>query len=149
MISRMEFRPRFYETDMMGIVHHANYLKYMEIGRVEWWRNRGITPEVWTDVYFPVYEVKIQYKRPSTFDELLVVTTTLVDPKPHSLPFHYVITRGNDVLCTGETRIITASREANMRVKRLSPERMAMLTGGELPHMSTALNALSAEQVRA
>ena len=41
--SRLELRVRFCETDLMGIVHHGNYLSYFEAGRVEWLRKRGVT----------------------------------------------------------------------------------------------------------
>ncbi len=127
--SRMEIRPRFYETDMMGIVHHANYLKYMEVGRVDWWRKRGITPQTWPDVQLPVYEVKIQYKRPATFDEQLVVTTTLLEGKPHTLIYRYEITRRDELLCTGETQMIVVSPQ--FRICRLGPDKMAQVMGGE------------------
>ena len=33
---------RFYETDLMGVVHHANYLRWFEMGRVEYLRQAGI-----------------------------------------------------------------------------------------------------------
>lgn len=113
----------------MGIVHHANYLKYMEVGRIDWWRKRDITPQSWPDVQLPVYDVKIQYKRPATFDDLLLITTTLQEAKPHTMTYGYVITRGDELLCTGETQLIVTSM--TLRICRLNSERMAQVMGGE------------------
>ena len=51
-------RVRFAETDLMGIVHHASYLLYCELGRVEWLRKRGVTYADWAakGVHLPVVE---------------------------------------------------------------------------------------------
>ena len=43
----LRLRVRFCDTDLMGIVHHANYLAYFEAGRVEWLRRRGVTYASW------------------------------------------------------------------------------------------------------
>ena len=55
---------RFVETDMMGVVHHANYLRWFEMGRVAYLRACGITLGELMDagVIFPITEVKATYK---------------------------------------------------------------------------------------
>ena len=45
--SRLPLRVRFCETDLMGIVHHANYLTYFKAGRVDWRHKRGVTSDSW------------------------------------------------------------------------------------------------------
>ena len=42
-VSIVRVRVRFGETDLMGIAHHASYAIYLEVGRVEWLRRRGVT----------------------------------------------------------------------------------------------------------
>ena len=43
----MRLRVRFYETDLMGIVHHGSYVSYLEVARVEWLRRRGVAYATW------------------------------------------------------------------------------------------------------
>src|ERR1044071_7606347 len=70
--SRMSLRVRFCETDLMGIVHHANYLAYLEAGRVDWLRKRGVTYASWAAQgrHLPVVEVGVQYRAPARFDDV-------------------------------------------------------------------------------
>ena len=77
--TRTEIRVRFCETDLMGIVHHAQYLAYFEVGRVEWLRRRGITYSSWVarDIHLPVVDVALRYRAPARFDDVLVVETRL------------------------------------------------------------------------
>ncbi len=79
-VSVVRFRPRFYETDLMGIVHHANYLKYYELGRVEWLRRRGSTFADWQarGHNFPVVDAQVSYKKPCRFDDDLALRLELV-----------------------------------------------------------------------
>ena len=45
--SVVRLRVRFYETDLMGIVHHGSYVGYLEVARVEWLRRRGVAYATW------------------------------------------------------------------------------------------------------
>ena len=102
--SRTELTVRFCETDMMGIVHHANYLVYLEAGRVDWLHRRGVSYEVWAKqgVHLPVVEARLRYRKAARFDEALVVESTCVDVTRVTVRFGYVITRGEDRICEGE-----------------------------------------------
>ena len=70
--SRMTLLVRFCETDLMGIVHHANYLQYFEAGRVDWLHRRGISYEIWAKngVHLPVVETHIRYRKAARFELL-------------------------------------------------------------------------------
>ena len=63
MIARVEHRVNFYDTDAMEVVHHANYIRWFEIGRVEFLRQAGITlGELMADGYvFPITEVSAKF----------------------------------------------------------------------------------------
>src|SRR5271154_5087355 len=111
--SAVEFglRVRYAETDQMGIVYHANYLIWMEIGRVEYCRAAGI---VYRDLerddggLLTVVEANCRYVSPALYDEEVTVRTRLVQAHPRMLRFGYemveVVTKRR--LATGETRHI-------------------------------------------
>ena len=85
----IQVRVRYQETDRMGIVYHANYLSYFELGRVEWLRNKGLDYARLEDsgVLLPVVNVSVSYKAPARYDQLLSVKTELVKIGGASLVF--------------------------------------------------------------
>jgi acyl-CoA thioester hydrolase len=113
--SRMRFTVRFCETDLMGIVHHSNYLCYLEAGRVDWLHRRGISYEYWVKrgIHLPVVEARVRYRKAARFDELLEVVTTCVELSRVTVKFGYVIDRVGDGvrLCEGETLLACVGPE--------------------------------------
>jgi acyl-CoA thioester hydrolase len=130
-------RVRFCETDLMGIVHHATYLVYLEAGRVEWLRRRGITYADWTarGVQVPVASVELQYRAPSRFDDLLSVETTLAKVRSVSLDFTYRILREQTLIAEGFTRL--ACIDASHKLLRIPEEIRDALLAGERPDAVT------------
>src|SRR5688572_30382509 len=102
-MSKLELRPRFCDTDLMGIVHHANHLAYFEMGRVDWLRRRGITYSEWANrgMHLPVVEVGVRYRKSAEFDDLLLLETRLTELRSHSLRFEYRLLRDDVILATG------------------------------------------------
>ncbi|MFO0551392.1 MAG: acyl-CoA thioesterase [Polyangiaceae bacterium] len=100
-----ETRVRFCDTDLMGIVHHANYLAYFEAGRVDWLHKRGITYEMWVrqGIHLPVVETALRYKKAARFDDWLAVESICSAVTRVTVRFDYTIRRGEDELCTGHT----------------------------------------------
>jgi acyl-CoA thioester hydrolase len=105
--STMQIRVRFCETDLMGIVHHVNYLVYFEAGRVEWLRRRGVTYRDWAEkgVHLPVVESHCHYHAPSRFDDVIDVETQLIKLRTVSLDFGYRVLRDGKLLADGWTRL--------------------------------------------
>ena len=103
--STMSLTVRFCETDLMGIVHHANYLVYFEAGRVDWLHRRGVRYEDWVKkgIHLPVVESRLRYRKAARFDETLLIATTCVEVTRVTARFGYVITRGDNCICEGET----------------------------------------------
>lgn len=103
--SRMPFQVRFCETDLMGIVHHANYLIYFEAGRVDWLHRRGISYDLWTKqgIHLPVVESHLRYRKAARFDDQLVVETTCALVTRVTVRFDYRIVRDGTLLCEGDT----------------------------------------------
>jgi len=71
------FRARYAETDAMGIVHHAEYLVWMEMGRTEFMRHFGFTYRELEEmgVLLPVLEVSVSYKQSAHYDDEIRVST--------------------------------------------------------------------------
>ena len=103
--SRLTLQVRFCETDLMGIVHHANYLTYFEAGRVDWLHRRGLSYDTWVKqgVHLPVIEARLRYRKAARFDDVLVVETTCALVKRATVRFDYRILRDREILCEGDT----------------------------------------------
>jgi acyl-CoA thioester hydrolase len=131
--SRVRVRVRFAETDLMGIVHHASYLAYMEVARVEWLRRRGVTYATWADrgIHLAVAEVTLKYRAPARFDDELDIEASLGEVRAASVRFDYRIVRAADeTLCTeGSTRL--AYIDQTLTLRRLSPEMIEALSRTE------------------
>ena len=79
-----EIEVRYYETDLMGIVHHSNYIRYFEYGRVKALDDVGLpmTSIEESGYMMPVVSVNLNYKTPSKFgDKLKIVTIIKELPK--------------------------------------------------------------------
>jgi acyl-CoA thioester hydrolase len=131
--TRSPLRVRFCETDLMGIVHHGQYLNYFEAGRVEWLRRRGITYTSWVaeDIHLPVVDASLKYRTVARFDDLLEIETRLSELRWASLRFAYTIRRVDEVVAEGETRLACVTSAHVLR--RVPPHVLAVLAGGELP----------------
>ena len=89
----ISLRTRYSETDQMGIVYHANYLQYLEMGRVEWLRSLGVSYKDLEDQgwLLPVIRAELDFKKPATYDEWLTIKTTLINPPQVRISFQYEI----------------------------------------------------------
>jgi acyl-CoA thioester hydrolase len=87
-------RVRFAETDAMGIVHHANYLLYLEEARVEYLRSIGRPyTEMRSDgTDHAVLECFVQYRAPLHFDDLVVIHLLLAATNRASFQIAYLVT---------------------------------------------------------
>ena len=99
---------RFVETDMMGVVHHGNYFRWFEMGRVEYLRQAEIllTELMAEGIVFPITDVDCQYKSSAKFDDQILIETTLVEVSPVKMIFTYKVLREVDrlLLATGRTQ---------------------------------------------
>ena len=108
-------RVRYAETDKMGMVYHANYLVWFEIGRTEFCRARGFSyrdMEENENAFLVVAESYCRYKAPAFYDDDLMVRTHITELRRRSLRFGYEIIRTSDdtVIAEGETcHVVTDS----------------------------------------
>ncbi len=89
----IEFRVRYGETDRMGVVYHAEYLVWCEMGRTEFIRSRGLAYAEMErrGVPLAVAEATVRYHAPARYDDLIRVTTTLSRLGSRGMTFHYLI----------------------------------------------------------
>ena len=123
--SRATVTVRYAETDMMGIVYHANYLAWFEVGRVEFLRQLGFSykdMEKQDDCFIAVVDVRCRYKAPALYDDEVIVRTRLKNIRESVIHFGYQLVRVSDgaVLAEGETTHIVA--DSQMR-KTALPEK--------------------------
>lgn len=83
--SELNIDVRYYETDQMGIVHHSNYVRYFECGRVDMLKKLGLPIEKIEEagVMLPVVSVECRYKVPARLGDTLKVVT-LIDEVPRA-----------------------------------------------------------------
>lgn len=95
-LCRLYYRVPFSETDAMGIVHHSNHSRYLERGRIEYLRLSGhdYTKMVERGLHFPVTELRIQYKKPLVFDDVILIETAVTEVSRTRLNFSYRVFSG-------------------------------------------------------
>ena len=104
----VEFRARYSETDQMGIIHHANYLSWCEIGRTDLIR-RLWKPYAEIErggVLLAVTDVSLRYHSSARYDDLVRITTTLEQVRSRAVSFGYLIERVEDD--GSATRLVSA-----------------------------------------
>ena len=90
----------------MGVVYHANYASYFEIGRTEWLRQYGITYKSMEEsgTMLPVVSLSINYKNSACYDDVLKVKTTIKKLPRATIEFAYeLVHESGDLLATGNT----------------------------------------------
>lgn len=119
-------RVRYAETDQMGVVYHANYLVWLEVGRVELMRSLGFDYKQMEADHcrIAVVEATARYKYPARYDDELLIRTHVKALRSSLLKFGYEVLRAADgkVLCEGETTHILCDAEMK---KRTMPEKYA------------------------
>ena len=125
----IELRVRYAETDQMGVVYHANYLAWCEVGRTELIRKfgRSYAEIEQLGVALAVSDAALRYHAAARYDDLVRVTTTLTDVRSRSMTFAYRISHAER-----GTKLVTASTtligvDTNGRIARLPQELRAAL----------------------
>ncbi|MEJ8546975.1 YbgC/FadM family acyl-CoA thioesterase [Brevibacillus borstelensis] len=125
-------RVRYSETDQMGVVYHANYLNWFEVGRTEFIRETGVTYRSLEEkgILLPVTDVSLSYKQPARYDDWVEIRTDLEELSMVRLTFSYEIYRVADeqLLVTGKTKHAFTTMEMKpIRLARVEPEVYALL----------------------
>jgi acyl-CoA thioester hydrolase len=130
-IGTTSIRVRYAETDAMGIVHHAVYPVWMELGRSELLRELGQGYTEWeaAGVLMAVAELKLKYRMPARYDELVQVRTWIREGGRRKVVFAYEISREGVRLVEGESVHLVTGPDGRGRVM---PEAMLALVASAL-----------------
>ena len=126
---RVEFRVRYAETDQMGVVYHANYLVWCEIGRTEYIRTFGVSYAELerSGLGLAVSEATARFHGAARYDDLIAVTTTITAIRSRAVTFDYLITRASDDTRLVSAQTVLVSLDAAGRPRALPPDFRALL----------------------
>ncbi len=118
--NKTSIRVRYGETDQMGVVYHANYVNFFEIGRTEWLRSLGYTYKSLeaSGVFLPVIGIEIDYKKSAKYDDELTVESSLIEKPNIRIQFlHKIFNQEGDLLVTGTSKLVFLDKINNRPVK--------------------------------
>lgn len=94
---------QYYETDKQGVTHHSNYIRIMEETRVELMEQLGFGYERMeaAGVFSPVMAVTCEYKKPTTFADIIEVELTVAELARLKVKFDYKMTLNGVLVCHG------------------------------------------------
>jgi len=129
-------RVRYAETDQMGVVYYANYLVWMELGRVEYCRAAGLNYRAMErddGILLTVAEATCRYLAPAVYDDEVVVSTRIAETGPRVVKFAYEMRRldGDQILARGQTTHVFCNRD--MRPSKLPLKYRPLLGIGQAP----------------
>jgi len=124
-IGRTQIRVRYAETDRMGVVYHANYLVWFEVGRNEFFRQVGlIYRELEADgIIFPLVSCQADFKAGARYDDLIEIETWVEEMQGIRITLGYRALRGDEIICSGTTTHVFARLDKGpCNMKKLRPE---------------------------
>ena len=123
-----KIRVYYEDTDAGGVVFYANYLRFMERARTEWLRDIGFDHKNLIEKYkliFAVKNLKINYMKPGYLDDLLTITSKLLNNRGASLVFQQEIINEKDELLT-QAEVKIACLNSNRLKASPMPEKLLM-----------------------
>jgi len=113
------------DTDASGLVYHTSYIRFMERGRTELLRTRGLDQRalfegaVGTPIFFVVRAMDIDFRKPALMDDLLSVETRVLEIGGASLDLEQRVIRHGELLVSAKVKVVCVE---NGRARRLPPE---------------------------
>ena len=128
-VQRSELRVRYAESDQMGVVYHANYLIWCEIGRTDFIRELGVSYAELErrGVSLAVSEAALRYHDAARYDDRIVVETRLADVRSRAVTFDYLILNADTGARLVSARTVLVSLDASGRPSALPTEFRAQL----------------------
>jgi len=118
--NQFSFRVRYGETDQMGFVYHGNYAQYLEMGRLEWLRELGISYKEMEEngIMLPVYSLNVRFIKSAFYDDLLTVTTSIKKTPSARIEFIYEIhNQKQELITTAETTLVFINMQTGRPTK--------------------------------
>lgn len=122
-----ERKINYYETDRMGVVHHSNYIRFLEEGRCAWMESIGIPFDILEEngITVPVLGVNVEYKYHVTFNDTIEIHIFMKEYNGVRMTIGYkVVNKENgNVVLTGETRHCFTNKDLKpINLKKVNPE---------------------------
>jgi acyl-CoA thioester hydrolase len=113
MISKKEIEVRYNETDQMGIVYHANYVIWCELGRTQFLADAGFAYYELEDrnLLFPIREVHLEYLKPCKFGENITVHTQVKEFNSIKTTYYHEIKCGDELRVKGTTTVVCVNKD--------------------------------------
>ena len=114
----MKFRIYYHHTDSGGVVYYANYLKFLEEARTEFFEQRGlfIKELIERGILFVIARQEIDYKLPAFYADTLTVNTHMVNVSGVKIEFDYEIKNQNDkIVSTAKTVMVCVDKNFKPR----------------------------------
>lgn len=121
----MKRKVQYYETDMMGVVHHANYLHWMEEVRIDFMDQMGFPYKRMEaeGVLSPVKSIQVNYLKPCTFGDEVDITVGVKEFNGVVITIKYDMRVNGDPVFSGTSEHVFLDREGKfVRMKRVMPE---------------------------
>jgi len=112
----IEIRVRYQETDPMGLLHHANYFTYFEIGRTELLRAAGGSYRMMEEagMFVVVVKAECRFRRPARYDDLLRIRTTVARVTFARIEHEYQVFRDTEQLAVARLTLAIVDRDGNL-----------------------------------
>lgn len=126
-IKKYEHVTQYYETDQMGIIHHSNYIRWMEEARVDLMRQAGISMTAIEErgVVIPVLTVSCEYRNMTRFGETIIVDLKLKEYNGIKMKIEYEMKEKltGELKATGSSSHCFLSKEGKLlSIKKQYPD---------------------------
>jgi acyl-CoA thioester hydrolase len=117
MEKRLPVKVYYEDTDCLGVVYHANYLKFFERGRSEYISARGRPISEWNDdgVIFAVFKMEVTFHRPGRLSDECEVVTKLVPGSPYRMKMDQKLMRGDELLTEAVVDVVCLDQDFELR----------------------------------
>jgi acyl-CoA thioester hydrolase len=141
-------RVRYAETDKMGVVYHANFVVWFEVGRTDLCKQCGFTyrdMEADDDAHMMVTDVSVRYRRPARYDDEILIRTRVAEFARRTLKFEYQVLNADtgESLAEGSTSHVVTTSAGR---PRSFPAAQAALVAARLYAMRAAVTLNEEEQ---
>ena len=103
-----EIQIRYDEVDKMGYVYHGNYAKYYHISRTELLRKIGFSDKSMEshNIIMPIIELNIKYMKPIYYDDIITITTYMLNIPGARMKFLHEVRNTDDELINEATSTV-------------------------------------------
>lgn len=116
---RVSYKVYYEDTDALGVVYYANYMKYLERGRTEFFGTLGPDVRSWNDAgyYFVVYKATLTFRKAAELGDIVVVVTRFELPSPYRGVFHQRLERERDgaLIVDADVEVVCVDKARNVQ----------------------------------